>query len=46
MNVLKRHEQVNNYSMNTFKESELGQELKNKWNHICDLEEIKELKIK
>jgi len=46
MNVLKRYEQVDNYSMNEFKKSELGQELKNKWNHICDLEEIKELKIK
>ena len=46
MNVLNRYKQIDNYSMNTFKESDIGQELKNKWNHLCDLEEIKELKIK
>ena len=45
MDVLSRYKQVDNYSMNTFKESEIGQDLKNKWNHLCDLEEIKELKI-
>jgi hypothetical protein len=46
MNVLNRYKQIDNFSMNNFKESEIGQDLKNKWNHICDLEEIKELKIK
>jgi hypothetical protein len=46
MNVLNRYKQVDNYSMNIFKESEIGQELKNKWNHLCDLENIKKLKIK
>ena len=47
MNVLKRYEQANNnYSMNEFKKSEIGQDLKNKWNHLCDLENINELKIK
>jgi len=45
MDVLSRYKQVDNYSMNEFKKSEIGQQLKNKWNHICDLEEIKELKI-
>ena len=45
MDVLSRYKQVSNYSMNLFKESDAGLDLKNKWNHICDLEEIKELKI-
>jgi len=46
MDVLNRYKQVDNDLMNEFKKSEIGQQLKNKWNHICDLEEINELKIK
>jgi len=45
MNVLNRYKEVNKWSMEEFKKSDAGQDLKNKWNHICDLEEIKELKI-
>ena len=45
MNVLNRYKEVNKWSMEEFKKSDVGQDLKNKWNHICDLEEIKELKI-
>jgi len=47
MNVLNRYEETKNYpDMQMFINSDDGKELKEKWNHICDLEKIEKLKIK
>ena len=47
MNVLYRYEQMkDNERMKVFIKSDKGIDVKNKWNHICDLENIEELKIK
>jgi hypothetical protein len=46
MNVLKRYEESKDYpDMQMFVNSKKGKELKEKWNHICDLENIEQLKI-
>lgn len=47
MNVLFRYKQMmDNKKMLNFIESEKGVVVKNKWNHLCDLEKTKNLKIK
>jgi len=47
MNVLNRYEEMMYHeSMQDFVKTDMGIEVKNKWNHLCDLENIIELKIK
>jgi hypothetical protein len=47
MNVLNRYEEMMHHKkMQDFVKTDMANEVKNKWNHICDLEEIKDLKIK
>jgi hypothetical protein len=46
MNVLNRYLESKDYpDMQMFVNSKNGKELKEKWNHICDLENIEQLKI-
>ena len=47
MNVLNRYKEVENFpDLQMFIVSNKGKELKEKWNHLCDLENITQLKIK
>ena len=46
MDVLRRYENIDNKEMQDYMNSEIGLELKEKWNNLCDLEKINELKIK
>ena len=47
MDVLNRYNQmIDNKKMLAFMETDKGVDVKNKWNHLCDLENIIDLKIK
>ena len=47
MDVLTRYIQMKeDKNMKVFMETDMASELKNKWNHLCDLEDITNLKIK